>query len=470
MSAACHAAAHRAWPLRYVAAVVAHAVFLFPIYWLFMISFKTPDEIYAFPPVWYPASIQFDNYRVLFKDGDASTVWNSLVIAGVEHGDRDGPRHDVRLQPRALQDRRRATSPSGSCRSACCRRSPSCSRSSCSTSGSAGRHLFGLILLYTAFTLPYVIWMMRGYIQDIPLELEEAALVDGCTRWQVLWQGRGADGARRPVRRRRLRLRLRLERVLLRAGADAHRGHHLHGAGDPLFRRPVELLGEDRRHVGARHRCRSSSPSRSCSAIWCAACRWARSRVERHGRPQDHRPAQVLRRRPCGARHRPRRSPTASSPCWSARRAAARARCCAPSPGSRRPTHGTIEIGGEVVNDLRAARPRHRHGVPELRALPVHDRVREHRLRPARAQDRRRPRSRRGCERAAADARHRRRCSTAFRASSPAASASASPSAAPSCATRSCSCSTSRCPTSTRSCATRCAARSSACTRSSARR
>jgi multiple sugar transport system permease protein len=43
----------------------------------------------------------------------------------------------------------------------------------------------GLILLYTAFSLPYVIWMMRGYIQDIPVELEESALVDGCTRWQV---------------------------------------------------------------------------------------------------------------------------------------------------------------------------------------------------------------------------------------------------------------------------------------------
>jgi multiple sugar transport system permease protein len=46
----------------------------------------------------------------------------------------------------------------------------------------------GLILLYTAFNLPYVIWMMRGYIADIPAELEESALVDGCTRWQTLWR------------------------------------------------------------------------------------------------------------------------------------------------------------------------------------------------------------------------------------------------------------------------------------------
>ena len=47
---------------------------------------------------------------------------------------------------------------------------------------------FGLIMLYTAFNLPYVIWMMRGYIEDIPLELEESALVDGCSRWAVLWK------------------------------------------------------------------------------------------------------------------------------------------------------------------------------------------------------------------------------------------------------------------------------------------
>ena len=46
----------------------------------------------------------------------------------------------------------------------------------------------GLILLYTAFALPYVIWMMRGYIQDVPVELEESALVDGYSHLSVLWR------------------------------------------------------------------------------------------------------------------------------------------------------------------------------------------------------------------------------------------------------------------------------------------
>ena len=67
---------------RYLLALVALALFLFPIYWLFMISFKTPDEIFAHPPAWWPQSIQFANYAVLFKDGDVVTIWNSFVIAG----------------------------------------------------------------------------------------------------------------------------------------------------------------------------------------------------------------------------------------------------------------------------------------------------------------------------------------------------------------------------------------------------
>lgn len=175
----------RGLALRYGAAVVALAIFLFPIYWLFIISLKTPEEIFAYPPVWWPQSIQFANFRVLFKDGDAWTVLNSFIIATISTG--------IAMVLGTM-----------------CAYSIARFRT--------GGNLFsdwvlsnrmippivivfpifllfvafgwvdtfhGLILLYTAFNLPYVIWMMRGYIQDIPVELEESALVDGCTRWEV---------------------------------------------------------------------------------------------------------------------------------------------------------------------------------------------------------------------------------------------------------------------------------------------
>ena len=174
--------------LRFIAAIAVTVIFLFPIYWLFMISFKTPAEIFAYPPKWYPGQIQFGTYKVLFKDGDATTVWNSFVIAG--------------------------------CSTVLAMLLGTICAYSLARFKTGGEHLanwiisqrmvppiavvfpifllyvwlgwvdtfVGVILLYTAFNLPYVIWMMRGYILDIPVSLEEAALVDGCTRWQVLWK------------------------------------------------------------------------------------------------------------------------------------------------------------------------------------------------------------------------------------------------------------------------------------------
>ena len=174
--------------LRLVAALLLTLFFLFPIYWLFMISFKTPDEIFAYPPVWWPESLQLANYAVLFKDGDAITVWNSLVLAttstvaamligtlcaysiarfktGGEHfanwiiSNRMIPPIVVVFPIFLLYVKLGWVDT-----------------------------FTGLIVLYTAFNLPYVIWVMRGYVQDVPIELEEAALVDGCTRFQVLWK------------------------------------------------------------------------------------------------------------------------------------------------------------------------------------------------------------------------------------------------------------------------------------------
>jgi multiple sugar transport system permease protein len=174
--------------LRYLAAVLITIVFVFPVYWLFIISFKTPDEIFAFPPVWYPESIQFANYRVLFKDGDAATVGNSLILASVStffamilgtiaayslvRFKTGGENLAVWIISQRMMPPVAIVFPIFLL------------------------YVFigwvdsyvGLIVLYTAFALPYVIWMMRGYIEDIPLELEESALVDGCTRWEVLWK------------------------------------------------------------------------------------------------------------------------------------------------------------------------------------------------------------------------------------------------------------------------------------------
>jgi multiple sugar transport system permease protein len=46
----------------------------------------------------------------------------------------------------------------------------------------------GLILLYCVFNLPFAIWLLKGIMDGIPPELDDAAFVDGCNTWGVLWR------------------------------------------------------------------------------------------------------------------------------------------------------------------------------------------------------------------------------------------------------------------------------------------
>jgi len=173
---------------RYLAATAITIVFLFPVYWLFIMAFKAPGEVFASPPVWLPTQFKLDAFIELFRDGDAGTVLNSIIIAGTStffamllgtmgayslaRFKTGGDNLAIWIISQRMIPPITIVFP-----------------------------LFlmyailgwidsyhGLILLYTAFNLPYVIWMMRGYIEDIPIELEHSALVDGWSRWQVLWR------------------------------------------------------------------------------------------------------------------------------------------------------------------------------------------------------------------------------------------------------------------------------------------
>lgn len=48
--------------------------------------------------------------------------------------------------------------------------------------------LTGLVVVYVSFALPFCIWLMRNYFLAVPVETEEAALIDGCTRFRALWR------------------------------------------------------------------------------------------------------------------------------------------------------------------------------------------------------------------------------------------------------------------------------------------
>jgi multiple sugar transport system permease protein/sorbitol/mannitol transport system permease protein len=45
----------------------------------------------------------------------------------------------------------------------------------------------GMITIYLTFSLPFAIWLMVSYFEDVPFEMEEAALLDRAGRWRALW-------------------------------------------------------------------------------------------------------------------------------------------------------------------------------------------------------------------------------------------------------------------------------------------
>ena len=49
-------------------------------------------------------------------------------------------------------------------------------------------NVFGLVVSYLLFTLPFTVWVLTTFLADIPAEIEEAALVDGASRWVALTQ------------------------------------------------------------------------------------------------------------------------------------------------------------------------------------------------------------------------------------------------------------------------------------------
>lgn len=178
----------RTWMMvgRYAAAIAVTIFFLFPVYWVFIMAFKTPEEVFASPPIWYPAQIQFETFAVLFRDGDAGTIGNSLITAGVSTL--------LAMFFGTIAAYSLARFRTGGDNLAIWIISQRMIPPIVIIFPVFLVYVFfgwvdtfqGLILLYTAFNLPYVTWMMRGYIEDIPIELEQSALVDGWTRWQVL--------------------------------------------------------------------------------------------------------------------------------------------------------------------------------------------------------------------------------------------------------------------------------------------
>ena len=180
--------ARRRWAvrLRVAAVTVITAVFVFPVYWLFMTAFKSPEETFANPPVWFPSTFNLNNFAAMMEGDDLRSIFNSLVVATVSTV--------VAMFLGSIAAYSLARYRTGGAQMSIwimsLRMVPPMALAFPLFLMFAMFGLIdsypGLIALYVAINLPYVIWVMRGFIEDIAPELEESALIDGCTRWQAL--------------------------------------------------------------------------------------------------------------------------------------------------------------------------------------------------------------------------------------------------------------------------------------------
>jgi len=180
--------------LRYSVLLVSLAFFLFPIIWVAVTSIKLPGDYMHRPPIIFPDNPTLIHYRSVMSAKGEIALRNSAIIATLAtffslvvgtlaayslSRFNTGGKHfafwllSQRMMPPVvlvvpffllLRDVGKWNENFGLDTRA------------------------ALVALYTVFNLPFIIWMMRSYFDGVPAELEESAMVDGCTRIGVFWR------------------------------------------------------------------------------------------------------------------------------------------------------------------------------------------------------------------------------------------------------------------------------------------
>ena len=190
---------------------VLAVVMLFPVLWMLETSLKENRDVYAVPAKFFGFTLTLDHFKDVFvasaavarrSSGRSSTPsWSpgsSTVLAtvlGVPAAwaysrftlqGQEGPAVLHPLHP--LHAAGRGRDPD----------LPHVPRAR-----AASTRKLGLILIYAAFNLPFTIWMMKGFVDEVPAEYEEAAMLDGYSRLAgVLARHAAAARARASPRRR----------------------------------------------------------------------------------------------------------------------------------------------------------------------------------------------------------------------------------------------------------------------------
>lgn len=175
--------------LGYLTLIFVLLAFSFPILWMILSSFKTEGEVLGYPPTFFPEEWTLESYRLLLNTDFKIWFRNSLIVASV-----------ATLLAVAI-------SAMGAYALARSRNRPIRMFSSLVlftymipsvlllipifrlvVNLRLSNTLLGIIVVYIAILLPFGLWTQRSYFAGIPHEIEEAALIDGATRFQAFYK------------------------------------------------------------------------------------------------------------------------------------------------------------------------------------------------------------------------------------------------------------------------------------------
>lgn len=172
----------------YLVTIVVLIIIAFPIYWLITTSFKLPTDTATSPPVIVPTRFTLENYRSAFSTpGVSRAFFNSIFVSltstllttflGALAAYALAKTYLAFAIRRGLMIWILIT-----------RIFPPITTAIpyyvIVKKAHMGDTYQALILTYVAYGLPFVIWLMLGFFQDLPAEIEKAAIVDGCSLWQ----------------------------------------------------------------------------------------------------------------------------------------------------------------------------------------------------------------------------------------------------------------------------------------------
>ena len=188
--------------LRFLALGAWFLIVAFPIYWVAATSFKPDHEWFAWPPVYWTSTPTLENYRTVwtgesrvYRTQEALSMqkpWlalqHSLTIALIATGlsVAFGTLLAYGTSRYGLLSERRMFN------LLMLRMIPPIVVAAPLTLYYSALHLLdsvtGLVIVYVITTLPYSVWMTKSFIDEIPLEIEQAAAILGASRWRTIWE------------------------------------------------------------------------------------------------------------------------------------------------------------------------------------------------------------------------------------------------------------------------------------------